>query len=230
MSIATVALNALKLYFGAKAASTALNAILGPEPSSIGYVAALPAKGSMTKGGLKLSTFKVRNLDDRMRHIIRLTQSGREDPRIRKATARVINRKCGDKWCLPEKDWDGEVRAIFNYCRNNVRYTRDIEGKDLYQAANRTLELKGGDCASYSILLGSMLLSAGYPVKFRVIRTNEAKSWNHIFVLAGVPMKSTMAGASSELKWVSLDASVPKAPGWHAPMSMIGAIKDYAVK
>lgn len=154
MGLGNIALNALKLYFGAKATSAALSAIFGEDRSySVGHVGVIPAKSRTKAGGMTLTTYKVRNLDERMKYIIRMTRQGREDPRIRKATAKILSRKCGDRWCLPEKDWDGEVRAIFNFVKAKVRYTRDIQGKDTYQHPMRTLEMGIADCLPGSTLL-----------------------------------------------------------------------------
>lgn len=69
------------------------------------------------------------------------------------------------------RDGECEARAIYNWVRDprNARYTGDIaplkmgrkgpvEGIDLFQSANRTVEIGGGDC----LPVGTLLLAEGY--------------------------------------------------------------------
>jgi transglutaminase-like putative cysteine protease len=52
------------------------------------------------------------------------------------------------------KDYLGEIRALFEWVKNNVRYTRDIHRVELLHTARRMLELRAGDCDDMTILLG----------------------------------------------------------------------------
>lgn len=214
LSLGELALECVKLYVGTKTALGAFGTIIAP---SVGEIAVVPSTKPM-----RLTTHRVYSIEQRLEHIIRLTKNGRNDPKIRKLTAKIISRKCGDAWCIPEKDWEGEVRAIFKWVRSNIRYSRDIESKDTYQAPMRTVEMKIADCDDTSILIGAMLLSAGYPVKMRVIRTKGSKEWNHIFPMVGLP-------PGGPNKWVAMDATVPKPAGWHPPADMIDKMKDFTV-
>jgi len=164
----------------------------------------------------------VGNIDSRVRHIINTIQKGRKDPRMRAFAVRAVSQKCGSKWCVPERDWWGEVRSVFGAIRNNVRYVRDIHKLDTFQAPNRTLQFQGGDCDDYSITLGSALQSIGYPIKVRIVQSKGSPDYNHIFLLAGLPPRGPNG-------WYALDASVDKPPGWHPPRSMLSRIKDYDV-
>ena len=118
--------------------------------------------------------------------------------------------------CVPEKDYDAEIRALFTAVRDAssdlaLRYTRDHVEVDQYHSANKLLQLKGGDCDDGTILLGSMLRAVGYPVRLRVIQDNQSSTWSHIYLLVGTPPMNPN-------KWVALDWSVPgKPPGWEAP-------------
>jgi hypothetical protein len=133
-----------------------------------------------------------------------------------------VSQKCGKGWCVPERDWWGEVKTLFGAIRKNVRYVRDIHNIDTFQSPKRTLEFGGGDCDDYSITLGAALQSIGYPVKVRIVQTHGSPDFNHIFLLVGMPPRNPG-------NWYSLDASVNKPAGWHPPRSMLTRIKDYDV-
>lgn len=115
---------------------------------------------------------------------------------------------------VPEKDWTGEIRAVFDYVKRVVRYTRDVAGVEYVKTPFRQLteiEERGltyGDCDDASLLLATLLASAGYKVRFSIIRTptNPVPAYNHIYVEVMHPVKH---------KWISLDATMKNKPfGW----------------
>lgn len=171
---------------------------------------------------MTVETHKVRTINQRLGYIIKMIQKGRDNPEVRRRTVQILSRKCGKKWCVPEKNWRAEVVAVFDSVRENIRYTRDTYNKDLFQHPLRTFEFGGGDCDDYAIVLASMLQSVGYPVKLRVIQTVDSTDWNHIYVLVGLPPQGPK-------QWVSLDASVDKPAGWQAPRDIVAAVKDFEV-
>lgn len=77
------------------------------------------------------------------------------------------------------------------------------------------------NCDDLSVLLACLLLAAGYDCRFRVIRTKNARDWDHVYVVAHLPNSD---------EWVALDASVDRPPGWEAPASMVAARKDFPVE
>jgi len=171
---------------------------------------------------MTVETHKVRTINQRLGYIIKMIQKGRDNPEVRRRTVQILSRKCGKKWCVPEKNWRQETVAVFDSVRENIRYTRDTYNKDLFQHPLRTFEFGGGDCDDYAIVLASMLQSVGYPVKLRVIQTVDSTDWNHIYVLVGLPPQGPK-------QWVSLDASVDKPAGWQAPRDIVAAVKDFEV-
>lgn len=176
----------------------------------------------LSKDIIKSKVYNVGNINQRSNYVIKQIQKGREDPKVREFTLKALTKKCGKNWCIPERDYEGEIKAIFNSIRKNVRYTGDIYKLDTFQGAKRTLGYKAGDCDCYTIALGSCLQSVGYPVKIRIIQTVDSPEYNHIFLLTGVPPRNPR-------KWISLDASVNKPAGWHPPRNMIKKYKDYEV-
>lgn len=189
-------------------------------------------KALIVKKGMKTEMHEVRSLDERVKHIIKMIQKGRHDPRVRSLTVQIISRRCGGTWCTPEKDWKAEATAVFEELRKRYyRYVRDTYGTDLFQHPRRTLEFGGGDCDDASILVASMLGSIGFRCWLRVIQTVEASDWNHIYVVAEIPETGGAAGreGGGRAMKMPLDLSVAKPAGWEAPKHLVKRVKDYKV-
>ena len=189
---------------------------------------------------MKTKTVRVANTKDRIRAIRKKIHEGREDPRIIKLAKQILTVRCGNGWCIPEKDWKTEARVlssfakkftnkrelfntvddIYKFVRKEIRYTRDTVHKDLNQAAHRTLEFQAGDCDDYCITAGSLLQAVGYNVKLRVIRTPDSKTFNHVFLLVEMPYSN---------KWIPFDASVNHRLGWHPNKNQVAEKKDFNV-
>lgn len=176
-------------------------------------------------GPIRTTRRAVGSLDDRLAEISRLAHEGKFDPHVIAWTRKQLTRKCrpgnnGEQWCVPEKNTLAEIRAIFEGLRREVRYTSDIAGADTYQHPRVTLKLGTADCDDFSSLACASLMAIGIPCRFKVIRTRDSKTWNHIYVQADA---DRIRGG----KWVSLDASVPNKFGWEAPSSMVAASRVY---
>ena len=173
-------------------------------------------------GPIRVTRKTVRTLDDRLAQIKALAADGKFDPTVIAWTRAQLTRKCrggenGEQWCVPEKDTRAEISAIFHGLRRDIRYTSDIYSADTYAHPRVTLRLKSGDCDDYSSLGAAALMAAGIPARFKVIRTKDSKTWNHIFI----------QGAHKG-SWFSLDASVPVKPGWEPPPSMVAESRIFA--
>lgn len=169
-------------------------------------------KGALPGGaGMKASLHGVVNLADRMRIIQQLIAEGRVDPEVRAWTADVLTRRCGNDWCVPEKDNRAEILAIFNAMRQRVRYTGDVWSHDTYVAARHTLRHRIADCDDYAILACSALGAVGIQTKCKVIQSVQGQDWDHIYVLAN----------DGERHWIPFDASVNKPCGWEAPPELV---------
>lgn len=160
----------------------------------------------------------INRIDGKIRVISEIVRAGAKHPLIIQLKNEILTRRCraanektGDGgWCTPEKDWEKELVALFNWIRANVRYTRDPSNTDLFSAPEQTLLMKAGDCDDYTSVLGALLMSSGQLVRARVIQTTDAPSFNHIYLL-------TNPAGDGKGKWVPLDASVAKPAGWEAP-------------
>ena len=109
---------------------------------------------------------------------------------------------------VPAKDKYGEVWSLFDWVRRNVRYTRDIYQVELLHTARRMLELRAGDCDDMTILLGSMLVSTGHPVRLALVgfRPHRPHAYSHIYL-------EVLLGR----RWLPLDATVDRPMGWAPP-------------
>lgn len=166
---------------------------------------------------------RVKNISQRVHYVEQQIIKGRRDPRIRGLAVQIVSKKCNGSWCIPERDFLGELRAIFTYTRQNVRYVRDPIDRDTFQHPVRTLQWGGEDCDGATIVLGSLAGAIGYPVKMRVIQTVNSNDYDHIYLIAGVP-------PHAPTHWLPLDASVNKPAFWEAPTNLVRRKRDYAVR
>lgn len=202
-----------------------------------------------------LKQYDVNDIDTRVGLIGELIRKGSLSPDLREKTVEILSTKCdvlgridpnGDRWCIREKDCIGEVKAIFEAIRNPkskfaVRYTRDAMLADVFTAPERTLlKSHGGDCDDYVIVIGSMLMATGHPVRMRVVATRRSDypdskaPWSHIYLLTPTTFDNPNA------KWISVDGSMNKPLGWEAPgaaevaatgkpAGIIARVRDYSI-
>lgn len=171
------------------------------------------------------SKHTVHGIDARLRLIQRLVRQGSRDPRIREIALGVVTRKCGNEWCVPERDWKAEASALYRAVTDPsseyaIRYTGETRTVDVFTAARRTLQIKGGDCDDSTIALASLLLAIGHEVRLIVVQAVGARDWSHIF-LAVVPPSGASDGLNSARStngWYFLDPTMrAHGPGWEPP-------------
>lgn len=111
---------------------------------------------------------------------------------------------------LKPRDWTGQARALYEYVRDRIRYTRDVLGVETIQTPPVTMELEAGDCDDKSTLLATMLQAIGHPARFVATGYREPNQYSHVYV-------ETLLGD----RWVPLDASTSRPFGWEprAPMA-----------
>lgn len=128
-----------------------------------------------------------------------LTKAGKKTPAIRsKAVSLVQN--------LPQKDRLGEIRNLFNFVQNNIRYVRDIHEVETLHYAEQVLAQESGDCDDKAILLASLLEAIGHPTRFVAVGFKPGE-YSHVFV-------DTIIGNK---QWLSLDTTEPYPMGWRPP-------------
>lgn len=122
--------------------------------------------------------------------IRQLIEQGKRDEAIRAQAAELVQD-------IPEGDWQGEIQAIIDFIKDEVRYTRDPYMIESVSDAKDTLELGYGDCDDYTVLAGSMLEAIGHPVRLKVVGRNQL---SHIFPEAFVKGKG----------WQPVDCARPR--------------------
>jgi len=122
-----------------------------------------------------------------------LIEQGKADPVVHELAAQIL-RQAG----VRAFDWAGEVRAIYNAVRRNVRFTRDIRGKETLHAAREIIRLQIGDCDDFTILLCSLLETVGVRTRIKTIAADERApdTFTHVFP------EALVAG-----KWMAVDAA-----------------------
>lgn len=135
--------------------------------------------------------------------ICRLIRQGAKDFCVRQTAIDILLRNR-----IRPKDYRGEIRALFDWVRNNIRYTRDIFRVELLHTARRLLELRAGDCDDMTILLGAMLKSVGHPVRLALVGFNPGKKKLFTHIYLEVLYKGW---------WISLDPTVQRPMGWAPP-------------
>src|SRR5215510_5811837 len=138
------------------------------------------------------------------RIIGRLVRDGAKDFYVRQKAIEVFR-----AYRIKPKNRMGEVCALFDFVKRNIRYTRDIFRVELLHSARRMLELQAGDCDDMTILLGAMLLSTGHPVRLVLagFRPNRPHAYSHIYPEVNVGGR-----------WLTVDATVDKPIGWEPPV------------
>lgn len=105
---------------------------------------------------------------------------------------------------LPPKNYTAEVRAVFEFVRDRIRYVRDVIGVETLQTPDVTLDLEAGDCDDKATLLASLLASIGHRSRFVAVGYTQPGAFQHVYL-------ETLIGQ----RWVPLDATVSSAVvGW----------------
>lgn len=138
------------------------------------------------------------SLDERMRLLRKLLwdeNNGIRAPRMIHI-ARQVTRGC------PGRDTNCELRAIYQFVIENVRYTGDIAGADTFSSPIRTLQMGGEDCDGQGLLVAALAICNGYRAKAR-ITSNKGITWDHIYCMVGMPKGQTST-------WIALDTTLAR--------------------
>lgn len=148
----------------------------------LSFLGSLPPDAAGTNATLKL--------------MVKLVRQYKRDPMIRDTAIQLTAH-------LRPRDWVGQARALYEYVRDRIRYTRDVSGVETLQTPPVTMELEAGDCDDKSTLLAALLESIGHPTRFVATGYRMLGSFSHVYI-------ETLLGT----KWVPLDATVDKPFGW----------------
>lgn len=136
-------------------------------------------------------------------HMKRLIHEGAGNWEVRHAAVQLVRD-------VPERNQIREAMAIFKFVRHYARYTRDPFKIEMITSPELSLRLIRNDgfaaldCDDYTVLGLSLLKALGYPVRLKVVSTNPARKFNHVYGLVKLYNK-----------WIPFDAIRKDKPlGW----------------
>lgn len=106
---------------------------------------------------------------------------------------------------LPQKDYRREACTLLRYCRDRIRYVRDIYSVEVLQTPDITVQVGGGDCDDKSILLAALLASIGHRARFIAIAFLPGQ-YSHVWVQAFI-----------DGEWLDLEPTEPIVCGKRVP-------------
>jgi transglutaminase-like putative cysteine protease len=142
-----------------------------------------------------------------------LLRTGAKDFYVRQQAIDILVEKG-----VKPKDYLGEIKALFEWVQQNVRYTKDPFRVEVLHSARRMMELRAGDCDDLAILLGSMLEAIGHPVRLVLTGPDllRPRFFTHVY------LEVYYRG-----RWIPLDPTMPHPMGWapKAPVRRVVTIE-----
>lgn len=109
-------------------------------------------------------------------------------------------------------DSQGELAALFDFVRDQIRYRADPWDTERVQDPCQTLLLASGDCDDKCVLLSALVASLGYLPRF-VVQSQDGQFFDHVYV------EVERSG-----QWIALDPTADgqsglalASPGWRNP-------------
>jgi len=132
--------------------------------------------------------------------MMRLIRAGAKDFCLRQRAIDILMQKG-----IRPKDYLGEIKALFEWVQQNIRYTKDPFRLEVLHSARRMLELRAGDCDDMAILLGAMLEAIGHPVRLVLAGPDPLRPrlFTHVYL-----------EAYYKGRWIPLDPTMPHKMGW----------------
>lgn len=131
--------------------------------------------------------------------MVSLVKQYRKNPQIRALAEQIIA-------SVPEKDWVGEIRAVFEWVKCNIRYTQDVRDVETLKTPDATIYSEQGDCDDKSTLVATLLESIGYTTRFVAVGMNEIGVFDHVY-----------AEVKLGTRWISMDTTELHPLGWTPP-------------
>lgn len=78
-------------------------------------------------------------------------------------------------------DSQGELGALFEFVRDQIRYRADPWDTERVQDPCQTLLLASGDCDDKCVLLAALVASLGYLPRF-VVQSQDGKFFDHVYI------------------------------------------------
>lgn len=138
----------------------------------------------------------VSGVKETLKLMVTLVRQGKTSLAVRRAAQDAIA-------TVPQKAYLKEARAIQQYVRDLVRYTRDVNGIETLHTPDMTLAYMQGDCDDKAVLVASMLEAVGHPTRIVAVGPNPS---NFVHVLV-----ETKIGSD----WVPVETTENVPLGWY---------------
>ena len=123
----------------------------------------------------------------------------RVEPQIRAFAEQIIAN-------VPSKDEYAEINAIFEWVRDNVRYTQDVRDVEMLKSPDALISERFGDCDDMSTLVSTLLETVGYTTRLVAVGYTQPGVYEHVYA------EVILNGA-----WVSLETTEPVSLGFFQP-------------
>ncbi len=121
---------------------------------------------------------------------------------------------------VPQKDYRGEIKTVFDFVQNRIRYVRDPRKVEAIHAPEVILQQGWGDCDDKSVLLAAMLETIGKPTRFVPVGFRPGQiSHVYVEVVWG-------RGPRGEMEWIALEPTEPYPLGWRVP-GIVAALEPW---
>ena len=149
------------------------------------------------------------SLDKRFEQIVALIvdciEDGMRDQFVRQKALSIIGSRG-----VAGHDEIGEIRAITQWVKANLRYVKEPVGVEIFHTARRLIkditEGKGnGDCDDFVILAGALLGSIGYPVGALIVDSSGNGVYNHVMLVTKTFTKTKEFGND----WIPIELIYP---------------------
>ena len=141
---------------------------------------------------------------DTVKRMAQLARDGSHTYAIRSLATKITHH-------VPGKDTRGELAAIYQWVRDNIRYRYDPRGLEWIQAPDRTVQEKAGDCDDLAILIAALVQAIGHRTRYRTVgKTDKRQSHVH-------------AQAWDGSAWVDMDPVLEPRQATTAPRADLGA-------
>jgi len=116
---------------------------------------------------------------------------------------------------IPSQNRIGQIRSVFRFVADRIRYMRDPFRKEHLANPLETLQVQAGDCDCKSILLATLLESCGFETQFVLVP-------KHVFVrvrikasdIKRIPLRSFYIEDKGKY-WIPLESPAEGVPvGW----------------
>lgn len=132
-----------------------------------------------------------------------LIETGTADPSVREKAIEIA------RYNSQARDAHSEIRAVFDWVKQNFRFTKDPAGRETLGTAEYLIRLKAGDCDDYVVTQGALLGALGYPTRIVTIAADphEPQRLSHVYLEVLV-----------QGHWLAMDPTQENAiPGWAPP-------------